>query len=92
MANGGKTLDVAAGSAITVNKGIPHAWRNPTDVRLRMLLIFTPGRIEGLFRAITANKWEDDVIAIANAYGTCIVGPPLLDGIYTTISPRPRSA
>jgi mannose-6-phosphate isomerase-like protein (cupin superfamily) len=92
MANGSKTLDVTAGSAVTVNKGIPHAWCNRTDAPLRMLVIFTPGRIKGLFRAIAANKGEDDVIAIANAYGTRMIGPPLRDGIYTALTPRPRSA
>jgi mannose-6-phosphate isomerase-like protein (cupin superfamily) len=92
MANGDRTLDVAAGSAVIVDKGIPHAWCNRTDTCLRMLVIFTPGHIEGLFRATAANKREDDVIAIANSYGTRIVGPPLLDGIYTALSPRPRLA
>jgi mannose-6-phosphate isomerase-like protein (cupin superfamily) len=92
MANGNETLDVAAGSAITVGKGVPHAWCNRTNFLLRMLVIFTPGRIEGLFRATSVRKQEDDVLAIANAYGTRIVGPPLLDGIYTVLSPRPRLA
>jgi mannose-6-phosphate isomerase-like protein (cupin superfamily) len=92
MANGSETLDVAAGSAITVGKGVPHAWCNRTNSLLRMLVIFTPGRIEGLFRATSLRKQEDDLVAIANAYGTRIVGPPLLDGIYTVLSPRSRSA
>jgi mannose-6-phosphate isomerase-like protein (cupin superfamily) len=92
MANGDTILDVTAGSAVTVSKGVPHAWCNRTDARLRMLVIFTPGRIEELFRATAGAKGDFDVLAIANAYGTRIVGPPLLEGTYTTLSPRSRAS
>lgn len=91
MANGDKRLDVTAGSAVTVGKGVPHAWCNRTNSLLRMLVIFTPGHIEGLFQATSAKKDDDDAIAIANAYGTRIVGPPLFEGTYTTMSPRSRA-
>jgi mannose-6-phosphate isomerase-like protein (cupin superfamily) len=88
LANGDKVLDLTAGSAVTVGKGVPHAWCNRTDVPLRMLVIFTPGHIEGLFRATAEEKGDGDLLAIANAYGTRIVGPALLEGIYTTLTPR----
>jgi mannose-6-phosphate isomerase-like protein (cupin superfamily) len=91
MANGNETLDVAAGSSVTVSKGVPHAWCNRTSSPLRMLVTFTPGRIEGLFRATSERKNNDDLGAIANSYGTRIVGPPLLEGVYTTFFPRSRA-
>jgi quercetin dioxygenase-like cupin family protein len=28
---GDKTLDATAGTMISLARGIPHAWRNPTD-------------------------------------------------------------
>jgi uncharacterized cupin superfamily protein len=50
IANGDTTLDAQAGTAITVSKGVPNAWCNVTDGPVRMLRIFSPGHIEGLFR------------------------------------------
>jgi quercetin dioxygenase-like cupin family protein len=87
IANGGKTVDATAGMSVTVAKGVPHAWCNLADSRVRMLVIFTPGRIEGLFRA-TASRQGGDPAAIAHAYGTRIVGPPLAEGLYTIATPR----
>jgi mannose-6-phosphate isomerase-like protein (cupin superfamily) len=88
MANGDTMVDLTAGSAITVDKGVPHAWCNRTEAPLRMLVIFTPGHIEGLFRAVAEANGGGDMLTIANAYHTRIVGPPLLEGMYTTFSPR----
>jgi hypothetical protein len=88
MANGDKTMNVTAGSAVTVRKGVPHAWCNMADSLHRMLAIFTPGHIEGLFQAVAWRQEHDDVGAIANAYRTRIVGPPLPEGLYTITSPR----
>ena len=34
------TLDVRAGTAVTVSKGEPHAWCNLTEMPVRMLVIF----------------------------------------------------
>jgi mannose-6-phosphate isomerase-like protein (cupin superfamily) len=50
IANGDKRLDAPAGTSVTVNKGVPHAWCNLSLTPLRMLVIFSPGHIEGLFR------------------------------------------
>src|SRR5713226_7178333 len=46
---GDATLDVPAGTAVTVSKGDPHAWCNLTEMPVRMLVIFSPGHIEELF-------------------------------------------
>lgn len=88
IANGDTTLDAQAGTAITVSKGVPHAWCNLTDRSVRMLIIFSPGHIEGLFREIAAGRSEDDNEALAGKFGCLIVGPPLDEGIYTIGSPR----
>lgn len=88
IANGDTRLDVRAGAAVTVSKGVPHAWCNLTDAPVRMLVIFSPGHIEGLFREVAARKGDDDIAAIADKFGCLIVGPPLLEGLNTIGSPR----
>ena len=87
LANGDKTLNAPAGTAVTVSKGVPDAWCNLTDAPLRMLIIFSPGHIEGLFKA-TADRGGGDVAVLAAGYGTLIVGPPLFEGIRSINSPR----
>jgi mannose-6-phosphate isomerase-like protein (cupin superfamily) len=87
---GDVTLDIPAGAAVTVNRGDPHAWCNLTETPVRMLVIFSPGHVEGLFREIAArkNKNNDDIAAIADKFGCLIVGPALREDIYTIASPR----
>ncbi|MEJ1977111.1 MAG: cupin domain-containing protein [Acetobacteraceae bacterium] len=87
MANGGQILDVATGMAVTIRRGAPHAWCNLSDSPLRMLVIFVPGRIEGLFRA--ASRADFDPTTIPAEYGTRVIGPALHDDIYSILSPRP---
>jgi mannose-6-phosphate isomerase-like protein (cupin superfamily) len=87
IVNGDKAMDVAAGTSVTVRKGVPHAWCNLSDSPVRMLVVFTPGRIEELFRANASGKGHD-LEALARAYGTRIVGPPIREGLYTFASPR----
>ena len=84
------TLDVRAGTAVTVSKGKPHAWCNLTEIPVRMLVIFSPGHIEGLFKEVAARKSNnnDDIAALADRFGCLIVGPPLREDIYTIGSPR----
>jgi mannose-6-phosphate isomerase-like protein (cupin superfamily) len=87
VANGDKRFDAPAGTTVTVNKGVSHAWCNLMDTPLRMLVVFSPGNIEDLFKA-TAARESDDIAALAAKYGTLLVGPPLLEEIHTIISPR----
>jgi hypothetical protein len=47
-----------------------------------MLIIFSPGHIEGLFREITTRKSGDDIAALSDKFGCLIVGPPLHEGTY----------
>jgi quercetin dioxygenase-like cupin family protein len=88
IAVGGKTQDYPAGTSVTVGKGIPHAWCNLTDSAVRFLAVFTPGRIEGLFRGVALNE-VDDVKAFASSYGTRIIGPPIHAGLNNFFTPRP---
>jgi mannose-6-phosphate isomerase-like protein (cupin superfamily) len=88
MVVGDATLDIPAGTAITVGKGDPHAWCNLTEMPVRMLVIFSPGHVEGLFREVAARKSDDDIAAIADKFGCLIVGPPLRDDINAINWPR----
>jgi mannose-6-phosphate isomerase-like protein (cupin superfamily) len=51
IANGDRRWDAPAATNITVKRGVPHAWCNPSDTPLHMLVVFSPGQIDGLFRA-----------------------------------------
>src|ERR1700716_3767451 len=53
------------------------------DTPVRMLVIFSPGHIEGLFKAVAARKSDDDIAALADKFGCLIVGPSLHEGIHS---------
>ena len=90
MVNGDRALDATVGTSVTIGKGVPHAWCNLSDSPARMLVIFTPVKIEQLFReAVGAN--DGDLKALARTYGTRFVGPPLVDGLDTIASLRPSA-
>jgi uncharacterized cupin superfamily protein len=89
IANGDRREEVAAGSSISISRGVPHAWCNLSeDTPVRMLVIFSPGGLEELFRK-HATTGPDEMTALANKYGTRITGPALFDNLYTMLSPRP---
>ena len=89
IANGDRRAEFAAGSSITISRGVPHAWCNLSeDAPVRMLVIFSPGGLEELFRK-HARTEPADMTALANKYGTRITGPALFDNLYTMLSPRP---
>jgi quercetin dioxygenase-like cupin family protein len=87
IAIGGKSQDFPPGTSVTVRKGIPHAWCNLTDSIVRFVVIFTPGGIEEMFRAV-ATKQVDDVRAFARSFGTRIVGPVLHPHLHNYFSPQ----
>ena len=66
VANGARRWDAPAGTIVTVRRGVPHAWCNPSDTPLRMLVVFTPGMIEGLFSAAAGVKDVDRIISVRN--------------------------
>ena len=89
IANGDSRAEVTAGSSITINRGVPHAWCNLSeDAPLHMLVLFSPGGLDALFRGNAALEAADK-IALANKFGTRITGPALFDNLYTIYSPRP---
>jgi quercetin dioxygenase-like cupin family protein len=47
---GDETFDATAGTVVSLARGIPHAWGNPTDTRLRLVITATPGGVEGVLR------------------------------------------
>jgi quercetin dioxygenase-like cupin family protein len=89
IANGDRRAEVAAGSSISISRGAPHAWCNPSeDTPVRMLVIFSPGGLEELFRK-NASTEPAAMTALAARLGTRITGPALFDNLYTILSPRP---
>src|SRR5215468_2707510 len=43
---GKETFDSTAGTTVRLARGIPHAWGNPTDAPLRLVITATPGGVE----------------------------------------------
>lgn len=88
IANGDSRAEVGAGASVTIGKGVHHAWCNPSeDTSLHMLVLFTPGGLEELFRR-NAGTEPADMIALADKFGTRITGPALFDDLHTISSPR----
>jgi hypothetical protein len=51
-----------------------------------MPVVFSPGGAEELLRQVAARD-SDDIAAILDRFGCRIVGPTLLEGVYTFNSP-----
>jgi mannose-6-phosphate isomerase-like protein (cupin superfamily) len=90
IAVGGMMQDFPPGTSVTVGKGVPHAWCNLSRSVVRFIVIFTPGHIEEMFRAIAAKEIDHvDVRDFAHSYGTRIVGPPLHHSLNNYFRPQP---
>jgi mannose-6-phosphate isomerase-like protein (cupin superfamily) len=76
IASGDKTFDAAAGTAVTLSKGIPHAWCNLSGSPLRMVVIASPGGIEEILPLI-AKGGDIDIKALSERFGVRNVGPML---------------
>jgi mannose-6-phosphate isomerase-like protein (cupin superfamily) len=74
IASGDKTFDATAGTAVTLRRGVPHAWYNPSNAPLRMVVISSPGRIEEILRLI-AKGGDVDILALAEKFGVRNIGP-----------------
>src|SRR6478672_13670192 len=88
IANGDRRWDAPAGTSVTVRRGVPHAWCNPSDTPLHMLVVFSPGQIDGLFKAAAGVGDVDKITAIAARCGTQLIGPPLHETVRSIYSPR----
>ena len=75
---GDKTFDGKAGTIVSLARGIPHAWGNPTDAPIRLLMTATPGGVEEALRLIATIGDELDLQAISDKYAVRLIGPPLL--------------
>lgn len=94
LTNGDQKVELSAGEAATVKRGTPHAWANLSDAPVRMLVIFSPGYQEEIFRLIqTARDGDFSAIAAENErLGSKIVGPPPYDNVYSVFAPRKEQA
>ena len=70
--NGDQAFEATAGAAISLRKGIPHAWCNRSNSPLRLVVTNVPGGIE------EALRWSAngvDVRAVAEQFAVRVVGP-----------------
>jgi mannose-6-phosphate isomerase-like protein (cupin superfamily) len=88
IAYGEQIVDAAVGTAVTLRKGVPHAWCNPSNSPLRMAIIASPGGVEEALRLI-AKGGDIDLEAIAAKVGVRVVGPMPFKDINTATSPHP---
>jgi quercetin dioxygenase-like cupin family protein len=75
---GDKTFDATAGTVISLDRGIQHAWGNPTDTPIRLIVTATPGGCEEALRLIAKGGDQVDILAIARRFSVKQLGPPLL--------------
>lgn len=75
---GDKTFNATAGTMVTLARGIPHAWGNPTDAPLRLMITVMPGGVEEVLRLIATSDDRLNLNALAEKYGVRLIGPPLL--------------
>jgi mannose-6-phosphate isomerase-like protein (cupin superfamily) len=87
IAVGDKVLDAAAGTSVTVARGVPHAWCNLAEAPVRMLAVYSPGHIEEFFKAIAARRNNDELSALAEKFGLVSAGPTLREGFYRSFRP-----
>ena len=74
MVNGDQAFEATAGAAISLRKGIPHAWCNRSNSPLRLVITNVPGGIEESLR-LSANGV--DVRAVAEQFAARVIGPSI---------------
>jgi mannose-6-phosphate isomerase-like protein (cupin superfamily) len=72
MVNGDQAFEATAGAAISLRKGIPHAWCNRSNSLLRLVITNVPGGIEEALR-LSANG--TDIRVVAERFAVRVVGP-----------------
>ncbi|TCL67204.1 cupin domain-containing protein [Rhizobium sp. BK251] len=78
LAYGDLIIDATAGESIMLKRGIPHAWCNPSDSPLHMMIVCTPGGIEEALR-IVSRGGDIDLTALGQRFGVRIIGPGILE-------------
>ena len=91
LINGDRSSILSAGDSATVKRGTPHAWSNLSGNKVRMLITFSPGDMEEVFRLIGSmdGGGPEAIAELAKSKGSTIVGPPPFENIYSVMSPRP---
>jgi mannose-6-phosphate isomerase-like protein (cupin superfamily) len=74
MVRGDEAFEATAGAAISLRKGIPHAWGNRSDTPLRLVVTNVPGGIEEALRLLANGV---DVGAVAEQFAVRAVGPKI---------------
>lgn len=80
---GGTVVSRTAGGSAFVPRGTPHCFRNTSDAPARLLVLFTPGTIEGFFDyglPIDGAVPSDEVLIeklaeLGPRYGLTLLGP-----------------
>jgi mannose-6-phosphate isomerase-like protein (cupin superfamily) len=75
---GDQTFDATAGTVVSLARGIPHAWGNPGEAPLRLVITSMPGGVEEVLRLIATRGDQLDLAALADKYAVRLIGPPLL--------------
>lgn len=84
IASGDKTFDAAAGTTVSLSKGVPHAWCNLSDSPLRMVVIASPGGIEEILRFI-AKGGDTGIMALSEKFGVRNIGPMLSSQLMSIV-------
>jgi uncharacterized cupin superfamily protein len=79
----GCVTTVTAGGSAFVPHGMPHCFKNCTTRDARMLIVFTPGQIEGFFDyglPVDGQRPSDDrlierILELAPRFGIEVLGP-----------------
>ena len=79
----GRVTAVTAGGSAFVPRGVPHCFKNCSTREARMLILFTPGQIEGFFDyglPINGERPSEDrlierIVEFAPRFGIEVLGP-----------------
>jgi quercetin dioxygenase-like cupin family protein len=82
----GCVTTVTAGGSAFVPRGVPHCFKNCSTRDARMLVLFTPGQIEGFFDyglPVDGQRPSDDrlverILELAPQFGIEVLGPSTL--------------
>ncbi|HEX8648306.1 MAG TPA: cupin domain-containing protein [Thermoleophilaceae bacterium] len=76
---GDELTDSPAGSYVFIPRGLPHAFRNPGDRPVRLLVTFTPAGMEAFFEHMaTVTEFDPQEFRRMGAEsGMQVLGPPL---------------
>lgn len=76
VALNGRLHDIRTGGSVFLQRGTPHAWGNPSDSPMRLLIVVIPGGWEESLR-IESKGGNIDFVTIAEQFHISILGPKL---------------